>query len=426
MRRFITLWLALTLFLCACGEKTQAPTWQEQYDLGVRYLSEGNYEEAIIAFTAAIEIDPKQADIYSALADAYIALDDYEAAIETLRRGAEAAGASELQARAEEIEQRLEESKHEEEPADVLTRINYYSPSGTLLYHEDYLYYPDGKLGYSLMNKIEEYEDTTYDSTEYSRLYLYDEEGNFERSVLGGLSIADWFDESTGKVTMGYEYDAFGNSTKINIYPKQESVEQEKFGVDPTKTEQIYGEPEFFPDAGDGQWARAYLDEVFSGQEYTDETYCSFQCVNDDSIPELLVDYSYGYAGAQMLTTIGETPDAIWFDHGSCGYLKDESLVRISGGHMDVYYDGIYQVADGKFTQVGSGEYGAEDNANVEYDEAGYPIYRYYWNGTETSEADYQAQMNQIYDQSREISAGQWPLTYNQCKLLLERIAGVS
>ena len=26
---------------------TKAPTWQEQYDLGMRYLSEGNYEEAL-------------------------------------------------------------------------------------------------------------------------------------------------------------------------------------------------------------------------------------------------------------------------------------------------------------------------------------------------------------------------------------------
>ena len=47
------------------------PTWQEQYDLGIRYLSEGNYEEAIIAFTAAIEIDPQQALAYIGRADAY-------------------------------------------------------------------------------------------------------------------------------------------------------------------------------------------------------------------------------------------------------------------------------------------------------------------------------------------------------------------
>ena len=51
--------LFLTLFLTAC---IHTPTWQEQYDRGVRYLEDGNYEEAIIAFTAAIEIDPKRAE----------------------------------------------------------------------------------------------------------------------------------------------------------------------------------------------------------------------------------------------------------------------------------------------------------------------------------------------------------------------------
>lgn len=61
---------ALMLTLAACGSK--APTWQEQYDLGVRYLSEGNYEEAVIAFTAAIEIDPKRAEAYVGRGGAYL------------------------------------------------------------------------------------------------------------------------------------------------------------------------------------------------------------------------------------------------------------------------------------------------------------------------------------------------------------------
>lgn len=76
--------------LSSCRQRT--PTWQEQYDLGVRYLSEKNYEEAIIAFTAAIEIDPKQAFAYVGRGNAYMgsgetqenlvaALADYEQAI---------------------------------------------------------------------------------------------------------------------------------------------------------------------------------------------------------------------------------------------------------------------------------------------------------------------------------------------------------
>ena len=80
--------------LSACAQTTSnESTWQEQYDLGIRYLSEGNYEEAIIAFTAAIEIDPKQALAYVGRGDAYMgsgeaeenltaAQADYEKALE--------------------------------------------------------------------------------------------------------------------------------------------------------------------------------------------------------------------------------------------------------------------------------------------------------------------------------------------------------
>ena len=90
----LLLTLALALGLCACAQKAaDTPTWQEQYDLGVKYLSEGNYEEAIIAFTAAIEIDPKNPLAYIGRGGAYVgsgeteenlaaALADYEKAIE--------------------------------------------------------------------------------------------------------------------------------------------------------------------------------------------------------------------------------------------------------------------------------------------------------------------------------------------------------
>ena len=96
MRRIAALILAcaLALPMVSCAQKTEnVPTWQEQYDLGLRYLEEGNYEEAILAFTAAIEIDPKRAEAYVGRGDTYLrvavaqddlkqAQTDYEMAIE--------------------------------------------------------------------------------------------------------------------------------------------------------------------------------------------------------------------------------------------------------------------------------------------------------------------------------------------------------
>ena len=79
LERTIPILLMLTILLCSCS-KSQGAQWQEQYDLGVRYLSEGNYEEAIIAFTAAIEIDPNRVDAYIGLADTYLVIGDYVSA----------------------------------------------------------------------------------------------------------------------------------------------------------------------------------------------------------------------------------------------------------------------------------------------------------------------------------------------------------
>ena len=105
MMKQIYVWLltiAIILGLASCGQSTEAQ-WQEQYDLGVRYLSEGNYEEAIIAFTAAIEIDPKQPNAYLKASEAYMGMGDTEAAISILEEGFAETNNEEIQNRLDEI-----------------------------------------------------------------------------------------------------------------------------------------------------------------------------------------------------------------------------------------------------------------------------------------------------------------------------------
>lgn len=63
--------------------------WQEKYDLGIKYLNEENYEEAIILFIAAIEIDAKNIDAYIKLAETYIIIGETEKAIEVYNNALE-------------------------------------------------------------------------------------------------------------------------------------------------------------------------------------------------------------------------------------------------------------------------------------------------------------------------------------------------
>lgn len=173
MKHIFVFTLSLVLLLCACGQR--GPTWQEQYDLGLRYLSEGNYEEAILAFTAAIEIDPKQALSYVGRGDAYICFGetvenltatqvDYEKAIEldetnasiyiklaqihveqenyiqaenVLRKGLDITGEAEI----EEILNEL-----------LISQKNYFT--------NDMSYVPNGEVSGSLMNYLSSVVDT--------------------------------------------------------------------------------------------------------------------------------------------------------------------------------------------------------------------------------------------------------------------------
>ena len=92
MMKRLVLYLSAVLLLTGCRQKA-AFRWQKQYDLGMQYLEEENCQEAILAFSKAIEINYRQPEAYEARGGAYIlsgetkehlsaAQADYERAIE--------------------------------------------------------------------------------------------------------------------------------------------------------------------------------------------------------------------------------------------------------------------------------------------------------------------------------------------------------
>lgn len=123
--------LAMSVFLLIrCGVLEPQDPWQEQYDLGIRFLNEGNYEEAVLSFLAAIDIDPKRTPAYTGAAEAYVALGDYEAAIEILEAGIENTGDEDLEEELEELKEELQEedllpTEEPEKPAEPVVMDAY-------------------------------------------------------------------------------------------------------------------------------------------------------------------------------------------------------------------------------------------------------------------------------------------------------------
>ena len=191
--------------------------------MGIRYLSEGNYEEAIIAFTAAIEIDPKRAEAYIGRGDAYVgsgetednlaaALADYETAIELDKTCAEAyLGLADVYIRqgeydyalevlqeaslhidSQEIADKIVELKSGliKDSSDRIRRQNYYTPEGVLesYYTIDYepfseqvWYSADGAVELREVFDEETGTNTVYDadgSVNNRIVYSFDEQGN--------------------------------------------------------------------------------------------------------------------------------------------------------------------------------------------------------------------------------------------------------
>lgn len=83
-------------------------------------------------------------------------------------------------------------------------------------------------------------------------------------------------------------------------------------------------------------------------------------------------------------------------------YLPGENRLWASGGAMDCYYDCVYKLKDGIMEEIAKGEYGAEDNSNVQWDEDGYPVYQYFWNGEEVTENTYDKKLNKAYKNKSE------------------------
>ncbi len=281
MRRTISLLLALVLLLTlgGCGKKDGEAAWQEQYDLGVRYLSDGNYEEAILAFTAAIEIDPKRAeayvgrgdaylgqgaadeylaaaftdfetalslddtnaDAYLGMAEVYIARKQFDAAMEILRQGVEKTGDQRLTDRLAELEngniadywgRTLKEIWYDENGGVTCwfeydyndlgqcTDITSYGPGGSQIQHMEQCYDEQGLMIYGCYS-------WSGVGTMGGATYTYNNVGKCETIVLdSGNSLAFTYD-SDGRKIRTDDYDENENLTGYRIYEYGDNYRQE-------------------------------------------------------------------------------------------------------------------------------------------------------------------------------------------------------
>ncbi len=152
--------------------------------------------------------------------------------------------------------------------------------------------------------------------------------------------------------------------------------------------------------AGYSSWQEGYLDYLSEvDSEYGSCSYALIYVDNDD-IPELVVDTGVEAGGCQILSyyeglvTVLQT-NRLYFE-----YVEKEGILCNSDGHMGYYYDYIYSLKNGIWKQTFNGNYYEFANdADPQYDEVTgrYLTLHYEIDGVETDEKTYLERFSQAH-----------------------------
>lgn len=149
-------------------------------------------------------------------------------------------------------------------------------------------------------------------------------------------------------------------------------------------------------EASSDEWKQAYINWV---NQRPDWTYVLFD-VNGDDIPEIAAHSGNmadgGAVGTYANGKVQEIPIA------RCGLIsvQGQNVVDNSDGHMGRYYDCVYKIDDGRWVQIGDGEYGDDGDTTMETDKYGNSTIKfvYIWNGEKVSEDEYSANLKKLID----------------------------
>lgn len=152
-------------------------------------------------------------------------------------------------------------------------------------------------------------------------------------------------------------------------------------------------------------WMQAYIDYLLSNAEALNNNYDEYGliCVDNDNIPEMVLGGIDEARGCILINYSDGTVHETYLTQSYFTYIEHANLLCNSWFHMDVGGDIVYSIIDGEMTVIAEGNYGAEDNSNVQYDIDGKPIYVYEWNGREVTNAEYDAELRKVYDYDKAV-----------------------
>ena len=190
---------------------------------------------------------------------------------------------------------------------------------------------------------------------------------------------------------------ASGDYTELDVDALQNSIDQVKMEVSGSgqsgngSTGSTGNEP--VEDKNEA-WKQAYIDFIESDPDIDladDMCTCGLIYLDNDDIPELIIEYSSEAAGTAIVSfKNGEAVSCQFSRHGGIQYLEREGYVYNGAGVMGVMYDEFAFLDTEGFHDLGRGSR-VDENQTFE----NYTIF--YWNDEEVSEEEYYANAD-IFD----------------------------
>lgn len=149
-------------------------------------------------------------------------------------------------------------------------------------------------------------------------------------------------------------------------------------------------------EASSDEWKQAYINWV---NQRPDWTYVLFD-VNGDDIPEIAAHSGNMADGGAVGTYANGKVQEIPIARGGLISVQGQNVVDNSDGHVGRYYDYVYKIDDGRWVQIGDGEYGDNGDTTMETDKYGNSTIKfvYTWNGEKVSEDEYSANLKKLID----------------------------
>ena len=251
------------------------------------------------------------------------------------------------------------------------------------------------------------YRDAEFKPVYHQRGYLRGDEGE---EVIEEESIAvDIFDDeheehfwdNASEITLRYERVFDRDASVFNELQNAIDNTIRLLGADPedlmsTDEDSKEGvDPEVNAPESDDSWKNAYAKYLESDTElYNDFTKCGFIYIDENDIPEILIDYGIEASGTRILSyKNGAVVDFHFSRLGGIHYLEREGLVYNFVGIMGVASDTLVSLDDDGFHDLGSGyRYAGEET----------PDYiRFEWEGKEVSEEEYMNEIESVFDVER-------------------------